>query len=73
MKSNMSVTDRWIRVVLAALGVWLASALGFGSVGGLILLVVAGILAVTAALGFCPLYVAFGISTNRRVHRPADV
>ena len=30
---------------------------------GIILLVVAGVMAVTAAVGFCPLYALFGFST----------
>jgi hypothetical protein len=57
-------------VVLGALGAWLAAALGFASVGGVIVLVVAGILVATALLGYCPLYALFGLSTSRGAHQP---
>ena len=40
-----------------------AFAVGFGSVGGIILAVVGVVMLVTAAVGFCPLYRVFGIST----------
>jgi hypothetical protein len=65
MKHNVETVDRWARVMLAALGWWLAAALGYASVAGVIVLVVAGILAATAVVGICPLYAALGISTDR--------
>lgn len=72
MHRNMGVTDRWARVVLAALGWWLAASIGYGSVGGIVVLVVAGILLVTAVAAFCPLYALFSFSTNAgRPHRSA--
>ena len=42
-----------------------ALAIGIGSVGGILLLVVGGVLVVTAATGFCPLYRVLGLSTIR--------
>ena len=66
MKQNIGNTDRIIRVVLAvllAVGAWMA---GFGSVGGIILLVLAAVMLVTSAVGFCPLYAPFGFSTKPR-------
>lgn len=63
MTRNESGLDRIIRVVIAIAAVAGAAALGFGSVGAWILLVVAGIMLVTAVTGFCPLYRVFGIST----------
>ena len=36
---------------------------GLGSVAGIVLAVVAVVLGVTAATGFCPLYRVFGLST----------
>jgi hypothetical protein len=73
MKQNLGTIDRWVRVVLAALGGWLAAAIGYASVGGVIMLVLAGILATTALAGYCPLYALFGISTGRSGHRTARI
>lgn len=65
MRTNESTADRLVRVVLAVAAVAVALALGATSVAGILLFVVAGILAVTAAIGFCPLYRVFGFSTCR--------
>jgi hypothetical protein len=44
--------------------------LGAGTVGGIILFVVAGIMLATSATAFSPTYTAVGISTDpRRLHR----
>jgi fatty acid desaturase len=63
MKRNEGTIDRVLRVVVAIAAVAGAAALGFASVWGIVLLVVAGVMAVTAAVGFCPLYAVFGISS----------
>lgn len=63
MKRNEGTLDRVIRVVIAAAAVAGAAALGFSSVWGIVLLVVAAVMLVTAAVGTCPLYSGFGIST----------
>ncbi|WP_231494954.1 YgaP-like transmembrane domain [Cellulomonas sp. KRMCY2] len=42
-----------------------AFALGLGSILGILLIVLAVVMAATAAVGFCPLYRLFGISTVR--------
>ena len=48
----------------------LAFIVGAGTVAGVILFVVAGIMLATSAMGFCPNYVWLGITTNSRgVHR----
>jgi hypothetical protein len=64
MWRNESAADRWLRVVIAALGWWLAATLGYGTAGGVIVLVMAGILVVTAVTGFCPLYALLRVSTR---------
>jgi hypothetical protein len=57
MKLNMGSIDRWVRIVLGlAIG---AAGLYFKSWFGLIGLIPL----VTAFVGWCPLYVPFGIST----------
>lgn len=69
MKGNEGVVDRVLRLVLAALGWWLAAVVGYATAGGVILLVVAGILLATAAVGYCPLYALVRFSTRGRWHR----
>jgi hypothetical protein len=63
MRHNENTIDRVVRLVVAAAAVALAAVLGFGTVGGIIALVVAAVMVVTAAVGFCPLYALFGVST----------
>ncbi|HYN30072.1 MAG TPA: DUF2892 domain-containing protein [Dermatophilaceae bacterium] len=63
MKTNEGNTDRIIRVVLAVAAVGIAFAVGLGSILGIVLLVVGGVLLVTAGTGFCPLYRVLGMST----------
>lgn len=70
MNKNTGNTDRIVRVgvaIVAAVAAWLV---GFGSLFGIILLVVAAVMLVTAAVGFCPLYRVFGINTCKVT--PAD-
>jgi hypothetical protein len=65
MQKNMSNTDRVIRLVLAAVFfiIWFED-LAIKGLIGTVLLVLAGIFAVTSFIGFCPLYKMLGIHTN---------
>ena len=66
MEHNMGKSDRLARGLLVApLAVILATVVGAGSVLGVVLLVVAVIMALTAVVGMCPLYSVIGISTQR--------
>jgi hypothetical protein len=65
MIKNESNADRVIRVVIAIAAIAGAFAVGASSVVGIVLFVVAAIMLVTAAVGFCPLYRLFGLSTNK--------
>lgn len=65
MSKNESGIDRVIRVIIAIAAVVVAAIVGFGSVLSWVLLAVAAIMLITAAVGFCPLYRVFGISTCR--------
>lgn len=73
MIRNMGTTDRIVRVVIGttALVVSLAFCWGstVGTIVGAVLLVVAAIMFVTAAVGYCPTYRLFNISTNPTLHR----
>ncbi|TAL50691.1 MAG: DUF2892 domain-containing protein [Chitinophagaceae bacterium] len=63
MKKNMGTADRIIRILLAAVFAYLY----FGGIvtgtWGLVLVVLGGVFVLTSLVGFCPLYVPFGIST----------
>lgn len=64
MRKNMGKVDRLARaLVVAPLAVVGAFVAGPGSILGIGLLVVAAIMLATAAVGFCPLYAAFGVRT----------
>jgi hypothetical protein len=63
MIRNVGSSDRIIRFVVAAAALVVALVVGAGSVGGIVLLVVAAIMAVTGAVGTCPLYRLVGVNT----------
>ena len=66
MKVNMGILDRRVRgFVVAPLALIVALLAGAGSIAGIVLLVVAGIMALTAATGFCALYSLFHLDTRR--------
>ena len=69
MKKNMGSTDRIARAAVAVGLVIVAAVVGFGSIGGIIALVLAAVMAATAAVGSCPAYVPFGITTCRTAAR----
>jgi fatty acid desaturase len=66
MKRNMGIVDRVIRIALAAL----VAVLYFANQLSLTAAVILGILAViflaTGIVGFCPLYLPFGLSSKRK-------
>lgn len=69
MTRNEGTADRIGRLVLAAAALVLSWSLGFGSVGGILLLVFAAGMFLTAALGFCALYRLFKFSTHPTFHK----
>ena len=70
MTRNMGTWDRGLRAfVVAPAAIVAAFVLGAGTIGGVILFVVAGIMLATAATAFCPTYTAIGISTDPHLHR----
>lgn len=66
MKRNMGGVDRGLRafVVAPILIVLSVVVFGVGSVLGVVALVFAGVMLVTAAVGVCPAYMPFGIDTR---------
>lgn len=70
MKQNMGLVDRVVRFfVVAPAAIVLAFVVGAGTVGGIVLFVVAAIMLVTSVTGYCPNYTLIGITTQHGVHR----
>jgi hypothetical protein len=74
MKKNMGTLDKVFRILVAAVIVGLFFAHVLLGIVGIVLLVLAGIFIVTSVIGFCPLYLPFGISTkkNKKEIQPQD-
>jgi hypothetical protein len=60
MKCNMGTVDRIVRAVVGIGLVWWALS------GGPVWAWIGALPIVTAAIGYCPAYVPFGISTRRK-------
>ena len=71
MTPNMGAIDRGVRAfVVAPAAIVVALLLGAGTLSGIVLFVVAGVMLLTGATGFCPTYTVIGISTGPGgVHR----
>ncbi len=70
MSKNMGLVDRALRLLLVTpAAIVLALVIGAGTVGGIVLFVVAGIMLATSSTGYCPNYTWIGISTDPRLHR----
>lgn len=70
MTRNMGTFDRGLRAfVVAPAAILVAFLVGAGTILGIVLLVVAGIMLTTALTAVCPTYTIIGISTRpRRLH-----
>ncbi len=64
MNANVSTLDRIIRLAVAVVATIAAFSVGASSLLGIVLLLVAVIMVVTAVMGFCPLYRLLRISTR---------
>jgi Inner membrane protein YgaP-like, transmembrane domain len=57
MSRNISTLDRGLRsFVVAPAAIVVAFVVGAGSVGGIVLFVLAAVMLATSSVGFCPLY-----------------
>jgi len=65
MKTNMGAADRSIRIVLAVVLIILFATQTVTGVWGIVSLVLAGVFILTSLVSTCPLYLPFGIRTNR--------
>ena len=66
MEKNVGTIDKIIRLILAAIIIILFVTHVIAGTFGIILLIVAAILALTSLIGICPLYLLFGISTCKK-------
>ncbi|MEK6697588.1 MAG: DUF2892 domain-containing protein [Nitrospirota bacterium] len=66
MKKNMGTADRILRTVLAVVVAILYFAGQISGTAAVILGILAVIFLLTSAVGFCPLYAPFGISTMKK-------
>jgi len=64
MKKTVGSTDKIVRGIIAVVALVVAGIAGFGSVWGIVLVIVAAVMVVTASSGYCPIYSATGISTT---------
>jgi Protein of unknown function (DUF2892) len=71
MSRNMSILDRALRsFVVAPAAIVIAVVVGAGSVGGIVLFVLAAVMLATSAAGFCPLYRLLRIDSRRHTLLP---
>lgn len=66
MKKNMGTIDRVIRILIAAIAIYLYVTNVVGGVWGTVLIIAAAIFVLTSFVGVCPLYLPFGLSTHRK-------
>jgi len=65
MKKNMSSVDKVVRILAAVVVLVLYFTSVISGTLAIILLILAGILVLTSVIGFCPLYLPFGLSTRK--------
>ena len=66
MKLNMGSFDRILRLIVAAIFVWLYVSNTLTGTWGIVLLVLAGVFVLTSLVGFCPLYRIFRLRTTHK-------
>lgn len=69
MKSNMGSADKMVRLITAALIAVLYFTNVISGTFGIVLLALALIFVLTGLIGFCPLYLPFGISTRKKENK----
>jgi hypothetical protein len=66
MKKNMGILDKVIRILIALVVVVLYFVHAISGTLAIILLILSGIFILTSLVGFCPLYLPFGINTGKK-------
>jgi hypothetical protein len=63
MKKNMGTIDKVVRVTISAIIALLYFTSVITGTLGIVLLILAGVFALTSLISFCPIYSIFGLST----------
>lgn len=66
MKKNMGLIDKAIRILVAVAVIVLFFTKIISGLLGIILLIFAGVFILTSFIGFCPLYLPFGMNTAKK-------
>jgi len=66
MKPNMGTVDKVVRILAAVVIAVVYFTHQISGTAAIILLILAGVFILTSFLGFCPLYLPFGISTRKK-------
>jgi hypothetical protein len=66
MKKNMGNVDKVIRILVALVVIGLYLAHIISGVVAIVLIIIAAIFVLTSMLSFCPLYLPFGINTDKK-------
>jgi hypothetical protein len=66
MKKNIGTIDKVVRILIAvAVAVLYFTHIISGTLG-IVLLILAGVLVLTSLVGICPIYLPFGLSTQKK-------
>lgn len=66
MKKNMGSVDKVIRLLVAVVIAILFFTHVIEGTLGIILMILAGVFVLVSLIGFCPLYMPFGINTGKK-------
>ena len=66
MKKNMGTIDKAIRIMMAVVIAILFFAHVISGTLGIVFMALAAIFVFTSFISFCPLYMPFGLSTNKK-------
>ena len=69
MKKNIGTTDKLVRIILALVIAVLFFTTIISGAMSIVLLIFAFVLLLTSFISFCPLYLPFGISTNKKIKK----
>ena len=67
MKKNIGTADKIVRVILAIVMIILYFQGVISGIWGIVLLVLSGIFLLTSLVSVCPLYMLFGLRTNKSI------
>lgn len=66
MKKNIGTIDKAVRILIAAVVILLYFTNVISGTLAIILLVLSAVLVITSMIGFCPLYLPFGLATKKK-------